>query len=253
MFGFLSKLLDKFASPKVLTKKKLKQLEDLIRHRINDPQKYIIAFTHRSNVDQRRFKYSNERMEFLGDAIMGFVVAEVLYNNFPGKDEGFLTKIRANFVNKNSLYDAAVRIDLIHFMFINPDLLASNNIGIKTILADGFEALVGAIYLDSGIEVARNFIMNYLVNPNIKMGLHLVDDNYKSQLLEYTQAVKIEMPKYYVVNEEGPEHDRTFTVIVKIGDEIIGEGKGKNKKAAEQDAAKSAMNKINLLRNNNLN
>lgn len=253
MLGFLSRLLEKFVSPKVLTKKKIKQLEDLIRHRIVNPQLFVQALTHRSSVDHRRFKNSNERMEFLGDSVIGFIVAESLYNSFPGKDEGFLTKIRANFVNKNSLYDAAIRIDLIHFMFINRDLVTSSNMGMKTILADAFEALVGAIYLDSGTDTVKNFILNYLVNPNLKMGLHLIDDNFKSQLLEYTQAVKLEMPRYFVIKEEGPEHDRLFTVEVKIGSEIMGEGQGRNKKAAEQEAAKSAISKINLIRNSNLN
>jgi ribonuclease-3 len=244
LFKFLARILDKFAPPKVLTKKKLKQLEDLIKHKINNPDLFVEALTHRSNLDHRRFKNSNERLEFLGDSVIGFVVAEVLFHDFLDKDEGYLTKIRSNFVNKNSLYDAAVRIDLIHYLFISKDLLAVSNIGIKTILADAFESLVGAVYLDCGIEAAKDFIQFYVIQPNFKIGLHLVDENYKSQLLEYSQAVKLDMPKYIVIREEGPEHDRIFTVQVRIGADVWGEGKGKNKKSAEQEAAKEAISKI---------
>lgn len=244
MFKFLTDLLRKSSSVKLLTRKNIKQLEELIGEKIKDPKYYIEALTHRSALDYKRFKKSNERLEFLGDAVLGFCVAEVLYYNFKEKDEGFLTKIRANFVNKNTLYESAVRINLIHYLFISNELLASANIGIKTILSDALEALIGAIYLDSGLETVKRFINTYVIDPNLKMGLHLVDDNYKSQLLELTQAARLEMPKYVVIKEEGPEHERWFTIQVQVGEEELGIGKGRNKKTAEQEAAKEAFYKL---------
>ncbi|MBX2976761.1 MAG: ribonuclease III [Ignavibacteriaceae bacterium] len=244
MFKFLKKIIEKFGSKQILSKKNLEKLEILIDHKITDPQIFIEALTHRSYLDSKKFKVSNERLEFLGDAVLGFVVAEGLFKVFGDKDEGFLTKIRSNFVNRNSLYDAAVRIDLIHFVFVSKELMAAENLGIKTILADALEALLGAIYLHCGIDTCRNFILKYIFNPNIKMGVHLVDENYKSQLLEYAQAVKLEIPKYYVINEEGPEHERYFTVEVRIGQQALGEGRARNKKSAEQDAAKAALHEI---------
>ena len=244
MFKFLTDLLRKSSSVKILTRKNIKQIEELIGEKIRNPQFYIEALTHRSALDHKRFKLSNERLEFLGDAVLGFCVAEALYYNFNEKDEGYLTKIRANFVNKNTLYESAVRINLIHYLFISNELLASANIGIKTILSDALEALIGAIYLDSGLETVKKFINTYVIDPNLKMGLHLVDDNYKSQLLELTQAARLEMPKYLVIKEEGPEHERWFTIQAQVGEEGLGIGRGRNKKTAEQEAAKEAFYKL---------
>lgn len=248
MFKFISHIFDKLRSQKVLSKKSIEKLEELINHKISDPQIFIEALTHRSYLDNRKFKVSNERLEFLGDAVLGFIVAEGLYQLFDDKDEGYLTKIRSNFVNRNSLYDAAVRIDLIHFLFVSKELIGTENLGIKTILADALEAIIGAIYLHCGLETCRNFIHKFIIDPNIKMGIHLVDENYKSQLLEYAQSIKLEIPKYFVINEEGPEHERYFTVEVRIGHQALGEGRARNKKSAEQDAAKAALQNIAVLK-----
>jgi len=246
LLNFLFRLFTNQPSKKnILSKKQIKKLEKLINCEIKNPNYFIEAFTHRSVLDHKIYTVSNERMEFLGDSILGFITAEYLYQNFPNKDEGYLTKIRSNFVNKNSLYDAAIRIDLIHYIYVSEEIIGYLNYGIKTILADSFEALIGAIYLDCGLSVTKKFINKYLIEPNLKLGLHLVDENYKSQLLEFSQSQKIDLPKYYVIKEEGPEHDRTFTVEVRIGNEIMGTGKGRNKKSAEQEAAYEALKKLN--------
>lgn len=250
MFRFLARFLEKSNYVKLLSKKNFFALEKLIGHKINKPELYIEAFTHRSVVDNKKYKTSNERLEFLGDSVLGFSTANALFKHFPTQDEGFLTKIRANFVNKNTLYDAGVRINLINFLFISNELLGSLGVGIKTIVADAFEALIGAIYLDLGYEEADKFINKYVVEPNLKLGLHLVDENYKSQLLELTQAVRMEMPKYTVIKEEGPEHERVFTIAVSVSGETLGIGQGRNKKTAEQEAAKVAFKKMqNKIRN----
>jgi ribonuclease-3 len=114
----------------------------------------------------------------------------------------------------------------------------------KTVLADTFEALIGALYLDRGLETCREFILRRLVYPKIQGDDYLIDENYKSQLLEYTQANKIPPPVYEVTNEEGPHHERTFTVWVSVNNDELGVGKGKNKKTAEQNAARIALKKI---------
>ena len=244
MVTFFSKYFDKRKSIKVLTKKNLKLLERLINSKVTHPQIFVEAFTHRSVVDDGSFKSSNERLEFLGDALLGFIIGEALFNAYPEKDEGFLTKIRSNFVNKAALYDCAKRINLLQFIFIGAELHSGARNGLKTILADGVEALIGAIYIDCGMEKTKQFIREYIVEPNLKLGMHLVDENFKSQLLEYSQAIRIGNPKYIVAGESGPEHDREFTVQIVIDNKIWGEGKGKSKKAAEQEAAKIALKSI---------
>ncbi|MCK9212556.1 MAG: ribonuclease III [Ignavibacteriaceae bacterium] len=244
MITLLSKYFDKRKSIKLLTKKNLKLLEQLINSKVAHPKIFVEAFTHRSAVDHVMFKESNERLEFLGDALLGFIIGEALFNAFPAEDEGFLTKIRSNFVNKAALYDCAKRINLLQFIFVGAELNSGTRNGFKTILADGVEALIGAIYIDCGMEKTKQFIRQYIVEPNLKLGMHLVDENFKSQLLEYSQAARIENPKYIVIGESGPEHDREFTVQIKIGEKIWGEGKGKSKKSAEQEAAKIALQTI---------
>ena len=117
----------------------------------------------------------------------------------------------------------------------------------KSIVSDAVEALIGAIYLDSGMKACSKFVIKFLVEPIVKDGEYLVDENYKSQLLEYAQGRKLKVPIYRVVREEGPQHDRLFTVDVLIDGKTLGIGKGKNKKNAEQNAAKSALNEIRSL------
>jgi len=116
----------------------------------------------------------------------------------------------------------------------------------KTVLSDALEALIGAIYLDHGLEVSKKFVHRVLIKPLTKDGEYLIDENYKSQLLEYAQANKIDVPNYLVIKEEGPQHDRVFTVKVNVGEVYFGIGTGKNKKAAEQNAAKATLEKILL-------
>jgi len=244
VISFLSKYFGKRKSIKLLTKKTLKLLEDQIHAKVSNPQIFVEAFTHRSAIDHDKFKESNERLEFLGDALLGFIIGEALFTAFPEEDEGFLTKIRSNFVNKSALYDCARRINLLQFIFVGAELNTGIPNGFKTILADGVEALLGAIYIDCGMEKTKQFIRQFIIEPNLKLGMHLIDANFKSQVLEYTQAARIESPKYIVAGESGPEHDREFTVQLKIGGKIWGEGKGKSKKSAEQEAAKHALQAI---------
>ncbi|NWF90305.1 MAG: ribonuclease III [Ignavibacteriaceae bacterium] len=229
----------------VFSSKKIAELEKIIGCTIKNKSYYIQALTHRSFLEQNDdYDLSNERLEFLGDSVLSLAVAEYLYDEFPDKDEGFLTKVRAKLVNKMILAEAAEKIKLVRFILLSNNVKNTFLPGAKTILSDALEALIGAIYLDSGLESAKNFIQEILIEPNTKAGLYLIDENFKSQLLEYAQANRLENPSYYVVSEEGPQHNRIFTIKVKIGDQEFGVGTGKSKKSAEQNAAHSALVKI---------
>ncbi|RPI67000.1 MAG: ribonuclease III, partial [Ignavibacteriales bacterium] len=164
--------------------------------------------------------------------------------HFPQNNEGFLTKIRAKMVNRNVLADAAQAIGMAEYIIVGKNFSQSFKNGSKTVLSDSFEAIIGAIYLDSGIEEVKKFVSRILIKPITTQEDFLRDENYKSQLLELAQSRRMENPVYLVITEEGPQHNRTFTVKVLIGDEEYGTGQGKNKKSAEQDAAKAAMIKF---------
>ena len=133
---------------------------------------------------------------------------------------------------------------LADLLLLGKNLLPGFSLNSKTILADAVEALIGAIYLDNGLESAKSFINRVLITPYSKAGIHLIDENFKSQLLEYVQAKKLEAPVYSVVKEEGPHHDKIFTIMVTISDVEYGIGKGRSKKTAEQNAAEEAIRKI---------
>jgi ribonuclease-3 len=224
---------------------KFKALENILGAHLDYKSYYVQALTHRSYLESNEFNgCSNERLEFLGDSVLSLIVAQYLFENFPDEDEGFLTKLRSRFVNRNSLADAAEDLGVAELVILGNNIQRSFVKNSKTVLADALEALIGAMYLDRGLEACREFIIRSLINPKIQDDEYLIDENYKSQLLEYTQANKISPPVYEVINEEGPHHERTFTVWVSVNDIEMGVGKGKNKKTAEQNAARIALKKI---------
>lgn len=234
----------------VFSAKKIAELEKIIGCPVKNKSFYIQALTHRSFLEQGNdHDISNERLEFLGDSVLSLTVAEYLFEEFPDKDEGFLTKVRSKLVNKVTLAEAADKIQLVRFVLLSNNVKNTFMLGAKTILSDALEALIGAIYIDSGLDSVKKFIYRILIEPNTKAGLYLIDENFKSQLLEYAQAHKLENPSYFVIGEEGPQHNRTFTIKVMIGSEEYGVGKGKNKKSAEQNAAHSALIKISAQNN----
>lgn len=246
LFSSREEIVDSHLINKVLTAQKFKELEQIIKIPIVHKSYYVQALMHRSFLeDLEENNVSNERMEYLGDSVLSLVVAEYLFKNFPNEDEGFLTKVRAKLVNRFALSDAADEITLERFVLINQNLSNSFSRASKTVLSDAFEALIGAIYLDNDLSTAKRFIHEFLIDPIVKDGDYLKDENYKSQLLEYAQANKLENPNYVVIKEEGPQHDRVFTVKVNVGENFSGVGEGKNKKAAEQNAAKSTLLLIN--------
>jgi ribonuclease III len=234
----------KFIS-RVFTPQKFAELEKVIGFHIKNRAFFIQALMHRSFLEQNsEYDVSNERLEFLGDAVLNLLVAEYLFETFPEMNEGFLTKVRAKLVNRVALADAADRIKITDFLLVSKNLSNNFTNGSRTVLSDAYEALLGAIYLDNGLSSVKDFIFKTLIEPNSKDGVYLIDENYKSQLLEYSQANKLENPSYTVAKEEGPQHNRIFTVHVSIGGKVYGVGLGRNKKGAEQKAAQAALEKI---------
>jgi len=231
--------------PTSFPQEKFKELEKIIGTQIDDRNIYVEALIHRSYLEENEtFTFSNERLEFLGDSVLNLIIGEYLFNKFPNEEEGFLTKVRAKMVNRNALSIVAENLNLGEMLIVSSNVPKSITHNSKSILSDALEALIGAVYLDRGIEVCKKFIQTNILEPALKNGEHLVDENYKSQLLEYAQANKLAIPVYQIVSEEGPHHDKTFTAEVVVGEKVLGEGKGKSKKEAEQNAAQVALNRI---------
>lgn len=227
-----------------LLEEKLSALEKVLGYKIKDPTFYIKAITHRSYSEFTDYKLrSNERLEFLGDSVLSIIIAEYLFKGFPNENEGYLTKTRAKLVNRIALANAARRMNLMNYMLVSNNFLSLPD-GANTIISNALEALIGAIYLEAGLGQAKAFIEATIINPGIEEGLFLVDKNFKSQLLEFTQANKMEIPVYRIVKEEGPHHSKVFTIEVFIENISYGLGSGKNKKSAEQNAAQDALMKI---------
>jgi ribonuclease-3 len=206
---------------------------------------FFQALLHRSYLQFIEGKWeSNERLEFLGDAILNFIVAEYLFRTYPDMEEGDLTKLRSRLVNRRNLAQRSKDLRLSGFLLISSSAAQSIDSGSESIIADAFEAIIGALYLDGGFEAAKNFIHATLLNNPNTFNLAMMDDNYKSALLEYAQARSLGTPRYSVIREEGPEHERRFTMEVTIGTQSLGSGSGRSKKEAEQSAAENALKNI---------
>ena len=224
----------------------LRLFEQTIGYAPSDWKLFLEALLHRSYlqfVDERW--ESNERLEFLGDAVLNFVVAEYLYSTHPGMEEGDLTKFRSRLVNRKILAQRSKELHVSDFLFMSSSAAQSVGSGSESILADAFEAIIGALYLDGGLEAARGFVRRCILSKEHVLTGARADDNYKSTLLEYSQGRALGIPRYTVVREDGPEHDRRFTVEVSIGSQSYGSGTGRSKKDAEQAAAGQALEKIN--------
>lgn len=208
---------------------------------IRNKQLAIQALTHRSHTEGELLA-SNERLELLGDAVLGLIIAEYLYQRYPNWDQGQLSKARAGIVRAAVLCEAAKRAGIAQLLRLSPAEEASGGRERPSILSDAFEAVLGAIYLDSGYKAARDFALQYL-KPELDAlatGEMPLQD-YKSQLQERTQAWWRITPAYEVVEETGTPHKKTFVVQVKLRDVVAGRGVGSSKKQAEQNAAADAL------------
>lgn len=203
-----------------------------------------LALTHRSWINEHnKSRQSNERLEFLGDAVLEFVVSSNLYETFPDKEEGFLTAIRANLVNTVNLSQVALKLDIGKHLFLSKGEEETGGRTNPSILADTVESIIGALYMDGGIETAESFINEYILSglPE-KLQKPLKDP--KSTLQEAVQSKGFSAPKYEVAQEQGPDHNKTFTMNVVVDGKIVATGSGRNKGEAAQNAAKLALEKV---------
>lgn len=221
-------------------------IETLVGLKVGNLKLYDRALSHRSLLRRKKDsrQYSNERLEFLGDAVLGFVVAEHLYRHFGNEDEGFLTRLRAKLVNGEALADAAREMNLGPAIRVSENMLQKGGRDNTSVLSDAFEAVIGALYLDLGIDAARDFVHRRLLDEADMDFLAVHRDNYKSLLLEHVQAKGWPQPTYELHAEEGPSHNRVFTVDVIINGISSGRGTANSKKKAEQQAAQEALNTL---------
>ena len=206
-----------------------------------DMRLYQTAFSHSSYVNENHLKADYERLEFLGDAVVELVISDYLYSNMNFK-EGDMTKIRASYVCENALYEYALQLELSDYIKVGHGEEQDGGRFKKVILADIFEALMGAIYLDLGYNTAKKVILDIIV-PYIEDPNTTFFKDYKSVLQEFVQTEQRNLI-YELEKEEGPSHNKVFTTVVKIDDIIYGRGSAASKKESEQEAAKNALDKL---------
>lgn len=203
------------------------------------------AFIHRSYLNEaRHIKESNERLEFLGDAVLSFLSSQYLYRTYPEFPEGTLTNIRSGLVKTRSLSDLALELNLGDLLFLSHGEEESGGRKNQSLLADSFEALLGAIYLDQGIETARVYLEKFLLPKAKDIVANKSYIDFKSYLQEIVQQETRISPLYRVSRSEGPDHAKTFWIEVIVGDKVIGSGVGKSKQEGEQAAAADALEKM---------
>ena len=222
----------------------IKDLEAALGYKFQNITLLQNALTHSSYANERWHNslLSNERLEFLGDSILGMVVAEYLFANFPDRPEGELTRMRADMVCETSLANIAARLDLGKHLLLGHGEERFGGRSRASILADAVESVIAAAFLDGGMAAAADIITRFVLCDVPVTKLHNVD--YKTALQELVQQKKNQTLCYRLVGESGPDHDKVFTAQVLLNDRMIGEGSGSSKKRAEQDAARMALEKL---------
>ena len=220
-------------------------LEDAVGYRFADPEKLTLALTHSSYSNEMKSRdiimECNERLEFLGDSVLSYITSGYLYSEFPDLPEGDLSRIRAGAVCEKTLYRLADAIGLGNYLMLGHGEEHTNGRKRPSILADAFEALLAAIYLDGGIEPVKEFLLPLItaeINGIIKAGN---DRDYKTSLQQVVQKEHGDILEYVTVGERGPAHMKVFTVEARLNGNVIGTGNGRSKRAAEQNAAREAL------------
>ncbi|MCB4755718.1 MAG: ribonuclease III [Elusimicrobia bacterium] len=214
-------------------------LEKKIRIRFKDAKLLQEAFTHKSYAIEHGLLANNERLEFLGDSIISAVVAHYLYKKYPNVDEGRLSKMKSQIVSRSNLFTWADDLDLGEHLLLSQGEEATGGRKRESLLGNVYESLVGALFLDQGFPRAQRFIVRQLVKKK-----RIIENDYKSKLQEIVQKKYKIPPTYSVINEEGPDHAKKFTLDVRIHKKILGQGEGRSKKEAEQSAARDALKNI---------
>lgn len=203
------------------------------------------AFIHRSYLNETKEPIeSNERLEFLGDSILSFVISDYLFKTYPDFDEGILTNLRSLVVNTKNLAKTARSLEFGKYLYLSHGEEESLGRENESILANTFESVIGALYMDQGIEAVKEFLLKLLIPDIEEYVAKKVFKDPKSLLQEYVQARKQNSPVYKVLNEEGPAHAKKFTIGVFIGNEKAGEGTGRSKQQAEERAAEQALARL---------
>jgi ribonuclease-3 len=230
-------------------------LESKISHHFSDAELLRRALTHSSLANESRTGPSsplndNEQLEFLGDSVLGFLIAEALVRRFPGYREGELSRLKAHLVSAAHLHGVARRLDLGSYLELGRSEEMSGGRAKKTLLVDGLEAIIAAIYLDGGLEAAQCFVAGHVLDAPFSGDEDAGTDiqpaitNFKSALQELAQSRKLPQPRYTIVKERGPEHSKTFTVEVRVGKDWTGQGEGRTKKVAAQRAARGVYERL---------
>ena len=223
----------------------MKALEKRIGYSFKNKDYLIVALTHSSFANERHNGIEcNERMEFLGDAVLSIISAEFLYKKYPKMPEGDLSKLRSSLVCTESLSGFAREIDLGSVLLLGKGEINTGGEDRPSILENAFEALIAAIYLDGGMECAKKFVLSFLEKAVENQRISFKD--YKTTLQEVVQQNPDESVSYVLVGESGPDHNKMFEVEVHLNSNVIGRGKGKSKKSAEQEAAREALDLMGL-------
>lgn len=223
---------------------KLETLEAAIAYTFQTRQTLQSALSHSSYVnEQRGGRESNERLEFLGDSVLGMIAAEYFFAKYPDLPEGELTKLRAAAVCEPSLCAYAKQLNLGSFLLLGRGEEVTGGRERPSILADAFEALIAAVYLDGGMQAAKPFVLRFLENG---AEVQATVKDYKTMLQEVIQRNPEEHLEYVLEEENGPAHDRSFVVALHLNSNVIGRGEGKSKKLAEQQAAKQALDLMGI-------
>ncbi|MDD2268324.1 MAG: ribonuclease III [Eubacteriales bacterium] len=230
----------------------LSELEKEVGYTFKDKKYIYTALTHSSYVNETKGQGSkprdNERMEFLGDSVLSIVVTDYLFRNCKGMDEGALTRMRAAIVCEDSLASRAAKLGLGEFMLMGHGEVISGGRNRKSTIADAFEALIAAIYIDGGFDEAAKFLLPFVAESVGSLSKKSCED-YKSLLQRFVQQSRDEILEYEMVEESGPPHNRSYSFVVKLNNNIVGEGKGKSKRQAEQNAAFDALKLFDALPN----
>jgi len=231
--------------PACSRQEELQNFQELIGHSFQNVKLLDEALTHKSFLHDKLKESAghNQRLEFLGDALLGMVISEYLYHKFPHYPEGKLSKMKSMIVSRALLVRKAKEIPLGKYMLLSKGEESTGGRNRTSLLADGFESLIGSIYLDGGLSACRQFILDRL-QPDLEELEKAGEKDYKSNLQEYAQAEFGQVPVYRVISAEGPSHRRIFEITVSLKGKVYGKGKGGTKKSAEQQAARRALGKL---------
>jgi ribonuclease-3 len=242
-----------------VTRPDLSSLEIAIGHAFRDRGLLKRALTHSSHVHERPViegapLADNEQLEFLGDSVLGFLISETLVERLPGCSEGRLSKLKAHMVSAAHLYGVAEKLQLGQYLHLGRGEEMSGGRSKRTLLVDALEAVIAALYLDAGIDRARQFVKDYVAGDPDVAGMFSTDHppsavtDFKSTLQELARARQLPLPRYVIVKETGPEHSKTFTIEVRVGKDWMAQAEGYSKKNAAQKAARLALEQLRAVK-----